>query len=216
LILLIPLIEMVMLGFLVGLTGALAPGPTLVATINASLKDGWTAGPRVTLGHVAVETLMMILMMAGMSVVIGEYSLLIAGIGGTALVVFGSMTLKEARNARIDLTEDQADISRPFLAGIITSVSNPYFWIWWFTVGSALLIGAYSGGVALALAFIVGHWAADLGWFTLVSVSVHRGRFILGEKAYRIILGMCGIFLILFGAYYLTKVLSGSNPVIGE
>ena len=207
---------MVVLGFLVGLTGAIAPGPTLVATINASLKDGWTAGPRVTLGHIAVETLMMLLMMAGISVVIGQYSRLIAGTGGLALVVFGILTLNESRNARIDLAGDHAAISRPFLAGIITSISNPYFWIWWFTVGSALLIGAYSGGAELALAFILGHWAADLGWFTLVSLSLHRGRFIMGEKAYRIILAMCGIFLILFGAYYLTRVLAGSNPVIGE
>ena len=207
---------MVVLGFLVGLTGAIAPGPTLVATINASLKDGWTAGPRVTLGHIAVETLMMLLMMAGISVVIGQYSRLIAGTGGLALVVFGILTLNESRNARIDLAGDHAAISRPFLAGIITSISNPYFWIWWFTVGSALLIGAYSGGAELALAFILGHWAADLGWFTLVSLSLHRGRFIMGEKAYRIILAMCGIFLILFGAYYLTRVLAGSNPVVGE
>jgi threonine/homoserine/homoserine lactone efflux protein len=207
---------MLTLGFIVGLTGALAPGPTLVATINASLKDGWSAGPRVTLGHIAVETLMMLFMMAGMSVVIGEYSRLIAVIGGMALVVFGVMTLIEARSARIDLAGNQTEKQRPFLAGVITSISNPYFWIWWFTVGSALLIGAYTGGVVLALAFICGHWAADLGWFTLVSVSVHRGRFIMGQKAYRVILGLCGIFLILFGGYYLTKVLSGSNPFTGE
>ncbi len=207
---------MVLLGFVIGLTGALVPGPTLVATINASLRDGWSAGPRVTLGHIAVETFLMLLIVAGISVVNGEYSRLIAGIGGIALVVFGVMTLNEARNARIDLAGDQAAISRPFLAGIITSISNPYFWIWWFTVGSALLIGAYSGGIVLALAFILGHWAADLGWFTLVSASVHRGRFIMGERTYRMILGMCGIFLILFGAYYLTKVLAGPNPVMGE
>lgn len=207
---------MLLLGFLVGLTGALAPGPTLLATINASIKEGWTAGPRVTLGHIAVETLMMLLMMAGISVVIGEYTLLIAVIGGIALVVFGLMTLKEARNAEIDLAGDRAATTRPFLAGVITSISNPYFWIWWFTVGSALLIGAYTGGFVPAFAFILGHWSADLGWFTLVSVSVHRGRFIMGEKTYRIILGMCGIFLILFGAYYLSSALAGSPPVTGE
>ncbi|HNO09100.1 MAG TPA: LysE family transporter, partial [Methanoregulaceae archaeon] len=49
------------LGFLIGLTGALAPGPTLVATIKASLKSGWSAGPRVTLGHIVVEILMVLL-----------------------------------------------------------------------------------------------------------------------------------------------------------
>jgi threonine/homoserine/homoserine lactone efflux protein len=201
---------MVMLGFVIGLTGALVPGPTLVATINASLKGGWSAGPRVTLGHAAVELLMVLLIIAGLSVAIGEYSWIIAVIGGIALLVFGVMTIREARNARIDFTET-AETARPFLAGIITSISNPFFWIWWFTVGSALLIGAYSGGVVLALAFILGHWAADLGWFTLVAVSVNRGSFILSERAYRWILGVCGGFLILFGAYYLSGVFSSSD-----
>lgn len=201
---------MLMLGFLVGLTGALAPGPTLVATINASLKGGWSAGPRVTLGHAAVELFMVILITAGLSVVIGEYSWVIAGIGGIALLVFGGMTVWEARSARIDLTKEPAEIAQPFLAGVITSISNPYFWIWWFTVGSALLIGAYAGGIVLAIAFILGHWAADLGWFTLVSVSVHRGRFIFSESTYRWILGICGMSLILFGVYYLSGVLFSS------
>ena len=75
------LINMLVLGFLIGLTGALAPGPTLIATINASLQGGWTMGPRVTLGHVAVEIFMVILILAGLSMVTGGYSWLIAGIG---------------------------------------------------------------------------------------------------------------------------------------
>lgn len=206
---------MLFLGFLVGLTGALAPGPTLVATINASLEGGWRAGPRVTLGHIAVEALMVLLIFAGMSVVIGSYSYLIGWIGGIALVVFGCATLNEARTARIDRGGSTSRESRPILAGIVTSISNPYFWIWWFTVGSALLIGAYSGGLAPACAFILGHWSADLGWFTLISLSIHRGRVVLSDRVYRGILGLCGTFLILFGAYYLAGVMTGSGPVAG-
>ena len=195
------------LGFLIGLTGALAPGPTLVATIKASLKSGWSAGPRVTLGHIVVEILMVLLIIAGLSVVIGQYSRLIAAIGGAALFVFGVLTLREAKNARIDCDDETDTITQPFMAGIITSISNPYFWIWWFTVGSALLLGAYQGGLGVALAFIIGHWSADLGWFTLVSVGIHRGRFILSERLYRWMLGICGISLILFGLYYLYGLL---------
>ena len=40
-------IETLILAFTIGLTGALAPGPTLVATINSSLRRGWTIGPKV-------------------------------------------------------------------------------------------------------------------------------------------------------------------------
>jgi len=201
------IIQMYFLGFLIGLTGALAPGPTLIATINASLKGGWSMGPRVTLGHIAVEILMVILIIAGLSVILGGYSWMIAGIGGVALMVFGTLTILESRHTHINhgqrtAVEDRT-FTRPFVAGVVTSISNPYFWLWWFTVGSALMISAYAGGLATAASFILGHWTADLGWFTLVSASIHRGRFFLGEREYRWILTACGIFLIFFGGYYL-------------
>lgn len=196
-------LNMFILGFLIGLTGALAPGPTLIATINASLKRGWMAGPLVTLGHIMVEIVMVGLIVAGLSLFIGDYTWLIAVIGGFALVIFGILTILESRQAHIDITENNPQTTSPFLAGAVTSISNPYFWIWWFTVGSALLIGAYQGGIIIVLAFILGHWMADLGWYTLVSVSIHEGRFILGEKQYRLILAACGVFLICFGGYYL-------------
>jgi len=110
------------LGFLIGLTGALAPGPTLVATIKASLKSGWSAGPRVTLGHIVVEILMVLLIIAGMSVVIGQYSRLIAAIGGAALFVFGVLTLREAKNARIDCDDERIPLRSHLWRG-----SSPVF-----------------------------------------------------------------------------------------
>ncbi|NYT08278.1 MAG: LysE family transporter [Methanomicrobiales archaeon] len=205
---------MLALGFLIGLTGALAPGPTLVATIDASMKGGWSMGPRVTLGHIAVEIIMVLLIVGGFALVVGDYAWLIGGIGGTALILFGVITLYEARTAALPVSGDPAGTVQPFLAGVVTSISNPYFWIWWFTVGSALLIGALSGGIVLVIAFIAGHWMADLGWFTLVSTSVHRGRFVLDGRSYRWILGACGFFLIVFGGTYLAGVLfpPGTGP----
>jgi len=41
------IIEMLFIGFAVGLTGAMVPGPMLFATIESSLKIGWTAGPKI-------------------------------------------------------------------------------------------------------------------------------------------------------------------------
>ncbi|MDN7023301.1 LysE family translocator [Methanoculleus sp. FWC-SCC1] len=195
------------LGFLIGLTGALAPGPTLIATINAALRGGWSAGPRVTLGHIVVEAGMVVLICAGLAAVIGTYTSLIAGVGGTALVVFGLLTVRESRSASIPEGSGHDAAAHPFIAGVMTSVSNPYFWIWWFSIGSALLIGALGGGWPVAAAFLFGHWTADLGWLTLVSASIHRGRFFLGQHGYRLTLAVCGIFLMTFGGYYLSTLL---------
>jgi threonine/homoserine/homoserine lactone efflux protein len=205
------IIELFLLGFFVGLTGALAPGPTLIATINASLKGGWTMGPRVTLGHAVVEIVMVLLIIAGISVLVGKFSWVITLIGGLALTIFGIITILEGRHAKVDISQQKSlgieSKVDPFLAGILTSVSNPYFWLWWLTVGSALMIGALSGGISTAIAFIGGHWTADLGWFTLVSVSVHKGKFLLGEREYQWTLTICGVFLLIFGSYYLTTLL---------
>lgn len=203
------------LGFVIGLTGALAPGPTLVATINSSLAGGWSMGPRVTLGHAFVELLMVIIIITGLCVAVSAFQGIIAAVGGIALVVFGVLTVIEARTASLSFSQTPSASPRPFLAGVLTSISNPYFWIWWLTVGSALLIGAYQGGLILAVAFILGHWGADLAWLTLVSASIHRGRFVLSDSSYRWILGLCGFFLMGFGLYYLVTLLSrewGSMP----
>jgi threonine/homoserine/homoserine lactone efflux protein len=199
----IDLFGMLLLGLMIGFTGAIAPGPTLIATIHGAVKGGWMVGPRVTLGHALVEVLMVILVIGGLSVFIGQYSWVIATIGGGALVVFGILTILESRHAGVPVTESAKASRGPILAGAITSISNPYFWLWWLTVGSALLIGALSGGIANALAFITGHWAADLIWFTIVAASMHKGKFLLAERGYRAILGICGIFLVGFGIFYL-------------
>jgi threonine/homoserine/homoserine lactone efflux protein len=94
-------------------------------------------------------------------------------------------------------------LGNAYLAGIITSASNPYFWIWWLSIGSALVLSSLHSGLIIAAVFLIGHWLADFGWYTLVSISLDRGRNILSERSYRLILGICGIFLVCFGVYFL-------------
>lgn len=201
----IALIDALILGFLIGLTGALAPGPTLVATIHASVKGGWTMGPKVTLGHIIVESCLLLLTVMGISLLFNQYAIAISIIGGAALVGFGILTIRGSRDAVLIVEAGGDQKNRPVLAGIVTSISNPYFWIWWFTVGGALLVSTLNGGILNAIAFIGGHWTADLAWLTLVSASIHTGRVILKDTQYRFILATCGIFLVIFGLYYITS-----------
>ena len=133
------LFQMVLLGFVVGLTGALAPGPTLVATINASIAGDWTTGLKVSLGHAIVELFLVLLILLGLATVALPYTSVIAGIGGIALVVFGILTIKGSRKATLRTSEVQT-IANPYMAGLVTSAANPYFWIWWLSIGSAMVI----------------------------------------------------------------------------
>jgi threonine/homoserine/homoserine lactone efflux protein len=197
------LFSTLVLGFIIGLTGALAPGPTLVATINASLSGDWTAGLRVSLGHIVMETGIFFLIILGLASIASPYTTVIAIIGGLALIVFGILTITGSRTASLSAVPAQA-VSDPYLAGFLTSAANPYFWIWWLTAGSAFLISSLEGGLLFAAAFMIGHWGADTGWFTLVSTSVARGKTLLSDTAYHRIMAVCGIFLVIFGLYYLS------------
>jgi threonine/homoserine/homoserine lactone efflux protein len=192
------------MAFAIGLTGALAPGPTLVATVNTSLKTGWTAGPKVAAGHALVEILVFLLIVQGLATAAQQYSHFIALLGGLALIAFGLLTVIGSRSVAL-VSSAQDSISNPYLAGVLTSAANPYFWIWWLSVGSALVIDGLKGGLILAGLFMIGHWGADFGWYTLISTSMEKGKKILSDANYRRILALCGCFLIVFGLYYLTN-----------
>ena len=202
--------ELVILGYVSGMIGALAPGPTLIATIQSSVQGGWMSGPRVTGGHVIAEFLVVILIAAGIPFLPSGSPVYVAGIGGAALIAFGLLTLKSAAAGSFALAESGSRSQSAIVAGLITSISNPYFWIWWFSVGSALLISSMASGLGGLIAFMAGHWMADLSWFTFVSWSVHKSRAFIGVREYRIILLVCGSLLIAFGAWFILSVFPGS------
>ncbi|OPY19360.1 MAG: LysE type translocator [Methanomethylovorans sp. PtaU1.Bin093] len=203
------LIEMLTIGFAVGMSGALVPGPMLFATIDGSMKTGWTSGPKVVLGHALLELAICILMVLGMPSLGGERAIsAVSLIGGAVLILFGILAIKDARSAASSIGGDINYISaNPVVAGIITSVSNPYFWIWWFAAGSALVLKGLEISLLAAALFIFGHWVADLSWFSIVSVSFSKGKRLMSSRAYENVLLSCGIFLILFGSWFAIGVL---------
>ncbi len=122
---------------------------------------------------------------------------------------YGFMTIHGALG--MDMKNNQGSVHDPVLAGLITSAATPYFWIWWGSIGSAFLIAGIAGGLMMVVLFMAGHWAADIGWLTVVSGSIYRGRMILSDRWYRYLILACGIFLILFGGYYLADSVGSWN-----
>ncbi len=215
--------EMLLVAFAIGLTGALTPGPTLVATIRASVEYGWYAGPVITAGHCLVEFIVFILILLGLITIAGQYSGFISAFGGVALVIFGIMTILGSRTMSLSgvLMEgtggagtrggSSADrgIRQVFLSGVLTSLANPFFWVWWLSIGSAMVVAGLEGGFILGAAFLVGHWVADIAWYTVVSVTIHHGRTLLSDTWYRAINTLCGAFMAIFGIWFFSVAISG-------
>jgi threonine/homoserine/homoserine lactone efflux protein len=197
------LLEMLTIGFVIGMTGALVPGPMLFVTIDTSMKKGWRAGPEIFIGHAIIEFLVCVLIIYGITAVSDSTVMAISILGGFTLVVFGILTMKNAKDAANSMHEHDKATSRPILSGILTSASNPYFWLWWLAAGSALILQGLEIGIIAAVMFMIGHWLADLGYFTFVSTSFSKGKKLMSPKVYEGVLLSCGLFLVLFGSWFI-------------
>ena len=153
-----------------------------------------------------VELCLVILILSGLAAVALPHASVIAAVGGIALIVFGGLTIAGSSTATMSTSAVQT-VSNPYAAGLITSAANPYFWIWWLSIGSAMVIAGLEGGLIFVGIFMVGHWSADTVWFTLVSTTVSKGRTLFSDSAYRKIMVLCGIFLIIFGIFYLSPLI---------
>lgn len=198
------ILGLLLVGFTLGFTGALTPGPLLFATIDASLKKGWTSGPLLVLGHIFIEILVSLVIIFGLAALIASSGLFYISIaGGVMLCLFGFLTIRASKNAMLDGINGNA--SNPVVAGIVTSISNPFFWIWWLTIGNSFVLQGLQIGIAGASAFVVGHWFSDLSWYTFVSTSFSKGKKLMSQSTYRMILMGCGAFLILFGVFFIAQ-----------
>lgn len=206
--------------FAVGLSGALVPGPMLTVTISDSVKKGFITGPLVVLGHFIAEIALIILIMAGFSWLVGSSiaAMVIGTLGGIMLIFMGYNTSKSP-----NILQNQTNKNRlahrygSVGSGVITSISNPYFFIWWATIGMAFMFkGLEIAGLIGLAGFIVGHWSADFSWFTTVSFLTSKGSKIMTEGHYQAIMKICGIFLIILGIYFLiTAQINNISSLIG-
>jgi threonine/homoserine/homoserine lactone efflux protein len=88
------------------------------------------------------------------------------------------------------------------ISGILMSVANPYWIIWWATIGLGYILYSWQFGLWGIVFFFAGHILADLGWYSLISAAVAGGRNFLTDRLYRGLIAFCAVFLILFACYF--------------
>ena len=191
---------------MIGLSGALMPGPLFVYTVNESLSGGKWTGAKVIIGHALVEALIFILLVLGLLSFAQNPEFVKAAylIGGLAMIVMSVLSLKNLNSAA---SEKIKKTSYGLIAGgIIFTAFNPGFPIWWLTAGSAMLLEGYKElGTAGMLLTLIGHWGADLSWFLFVSIATSKSRCIMDEAWYKRIRIGLSILLFGLGIYFLIK-----------
>jgi len=209
-------LEIFITSFVVAFSGAIMPGPMLTATIAESSKRGIKAGPLIVLGHGILEIILILALAIGMASILTQGAIIraVALVGGAFLVFLGFTMCRDALQERVDA----ADIFggkrenkgfHPVLSGIFVSLSNPYWTIWWATVGlSYITLSLKKGGGGLA-SFFFGHILADLLWFTFIAAVVAGGSRFFSQKIYSYLISVCGLLLIGLGVYFIISGLRG-------
>jgi len=205
------LLGLFFMSFGVGLSGALMPGPLLTVDIAESTRRGFWTGPIVTVGHAIAELVLVILLAVGLSEVLAsETAFTVIGLlGGIALVLMGGAMLYDIIRKRVVFDDSRPGASSGLLIGkgITASLSNPYWFVWWATVGSAFLSKSLSHGPAGPVVFYVGHITSDLVWYTLVSFLISVGKKLLAGKPYYILISLCALFLLYIGVRFIVDAL---------
>jgi len=193
--------------FVVGLSGAMMPGPLLAASVSEAARRGFRAGPLLVLGHAIVELLLVVALVWGLSEVLEQS--LVAGIigvvGGLFLLGMAFALLRQARRAvaPLEVSPQPARQGRWLLAtGAVLSVANPFWIMWWATVGTTWVLWSLAAGAIGVVVFYLGHILSDLGWYSMVSLVVARGRRLMSLRVYRGLLLACGVALIGLGVYF--------------
>jgi threonine/homoserine/homoserine lactone efflux protein len=210
--------------FLVGLSGAMMPGPVLSVTIRetaarvrgadlahpagpqgrrAHLRAA-LAGPLVVLGHGVLEILLIVAIVLGLGELLtrGPVVGAIGLVGGAVLLWMGWGMFASLKTLRLDAAEGGARRAHPVLAGILTSLCNPYWAVWWATIGLGYIgLSMRLGPVGLGF-FYLGHILSDLAWYGSISLTLALGRRLLNDRTYRGLVTACAVFLVGFGAYF--------------
>lgn len=217
--------------FLVSLSGALSPGPLTTLAVREGVQRGFWSGPALAAGHGVIELSLVIGLALGLNQVLDNDTVAaaVALVGGIFLLWLGLQVIITAPRQELRIQRDPVD-SPPansgrerrgllaagpapslraapglVLAGMAVSVSNPFWFVWWATIGAAYIVESLEQGAAGVAVFYGAHFMTDLGWLSLIALALASGRRIMSRSVYQGILVACGVFLLALAGWFLAS-----------
>lgn len=180
------------------------PGPLLTLLINESPRRGFWAGPLLILGHGILEFSLVIALLLGLSPLLEQrdFRIMVSLVGGAILFWMAAGMLRALPSLVMPYKPTGPPCGRLVLSGALLSLANPYWLIWWSTVGLGFITNSLKAGLTAWVFFYAGHILADLAWFSLVAYSLERGRRFISNRIYRGVIGACAALLMFFAGLF--------------
>jgi len=182
----------------ISLSGVMAPGALTAAAIAQGTRSK-NAGPLIAIGHAIIEMPLIGLLVLGFDIVLKSQrtQIAIGFAGGGVLLWMATQMLRDIRGAEYVAADSYK--TGPILTGFILSVSNPYFLLWWATIGLNLALKARALGAIALVLFTIVHWLCDLVWLHALTWASFKGATLLSSRRQKIVFGICGAALLFFG-----------------
>lgn len=182
-------------------SGALSPGPLTVATAGLGVRNGWKSGFLVSLGHMIVEFPLTILLALGLVSCLSEnLKRLLSLLGGLFLLYFSFLQFKSLKNVQLNVVERKENA---IFTGVLLTSLNPYFILWWLTVGTKLIldfINVFSFyGIFVMYAL---HVWMDFAWLIFIAYAFYKGSRVNLSLLKLVLVGL-GILMVYFGLSFI-------------
>ena len=190
----------------ISLSGVMAPGPITAITIGKGSKSPY-AGALIAIGHGIVEFPLMVAIFYGLGYLLNSSYVksAIGLLGGLFLLIMGVSMFRSIKQVELNPNKDSRS---PIIDGIVLSLGNPYFLIWWATIGATLILRAVNFGILGFIIFALVHWLCDFFWYYFLSVLSFKGGQFFGKKFQKIVFATCGVMLLFFGGKFILGSLS--------
>lgn len=192
----------------VSVSGVLSPGPLFFANLVLSKNGGFWSGVKIAIGHTIVELPVIILYSIPLIIFSSQNVTLsiikvISFIGGISLIAFAIPYVIRAvgKNDNSRYIVKSSRIENPVLAGILFTGINPFFFIWWVTVGVKLIsdsVALLGYPLGIAFLFLVHVWM-DYAWLGLSSYFASRGIKVMRSQYHKFIIVLLTVPLFYYG-----------------
>ncbi|MCE9617613.1 MAG: LysE family translocator [Nitrosarchaeum sp.] len=201
------IIEFAVMVIIISASGVMTPGPLFAANIAYGLQGGGKAGIKMAVGHTIVELPLVILLGVGVFSfeIFPEFRTWISILGAVTLFVFAGIQIKTT----LQMKETTFNLKHnAVLTGITLSALNPFFIIWWLSIGfklisDAMLIWAFVG---IIVVFLLHIWM-DFVWLYSVACLASKSSKILSNRNYKILMIGLSSMMIYFGISFITDVI---------
>ncbi|MCV0431659.1 LysE family transporter [Nitrosopumilus sp.] len=205
----VQIFEFVVMVIVISASGVMAPGPLFVANVSYGLQKDSKSGLKMAIGHSIVEFPLVIVLGIGIFSLeaFPEFKTIVSIVGSITLFGFASLQIRTVFQKRKN--KESVPKQGPLITGIVLSAFNPFFIIWWLTIGlklisDAMLIWAFSG---ILIVFFLHIWM-DFVWLGGTSFLISKSSQILSNRNYKMLMFGLSLVLIYFGISFLIDVIS--------